>query len=97
MAFKNDNPGFTKIRSNVCAWYRHGEFPDKRVRDAENYSKALSDMLVGEGVLEDDSLIRLIIGEWADDVEPGMTEVVIAPLRRVLIQLLDRDPISDFH
>ena len=87
-AARADLPGFQTITEPVGAWYRHGEFSDKRVLDAENYAKALSDLLKEERILKDDSLIRCSINEWVDDVEQGYTEVVIVPLARMRISIV---------
>lgn len=57
------------IKGPVVVTYDVGRFPDKRRRDVGNYEKALSDSLVANGIIEDDSLIeRLSIG-WVDGVE----------------------------
>ena len=50
--------------------YRCGR-PDKRVRDLANLEKALSDFLVHEFVIRDDSDIHRLVMEWAsvDGVE----------------------------
>jgi len=57
--------------------------PDKRVRDAENYLKAPTDLLVAFGIIPDDSYIGRGVYEWADMVgkvcESGM-DIEIEPL-----------------
>lgn len=73
----------------VTAWYRHGQPDLSRRRDVENYAKAISDILKEEKILEDDSLVHRMIGEWADDVQEGYTEVVIAPLAELGVSLSD--------
>jgi len=45
--------------------YRFGQ-PDKRRRDIDNLFKCPNDLLVAHGIIEDDSLINKISGEWAD-------------------------------
>ena len=57
------------------ALYEFGR-PDKRRRDVANYEKAVSDILVTAGVIEDDSLIEEITLRWADveGVEVTITE-----------------------
>lgn len=40
--------------------------PDKRKRDLSNLLKAIEDLLVDMGVIEDDSLIERISIQWAD-------------------------------
>lgn len=57
------------IKGRVVVTYDVGRIADKRRRDVGNYEKLLSDALVTNGIIEDDSLIeRLTIG-WADGVE----------------------------
>lgn len=47
-------------------------FPDKRIRDAANYEKCLSDTLVKYGVMKDDSQIkRYIIEKEYDKGKPA--------------------------
>lgn len=85
LAFRVDNRSFTTIRMPIAVWYRHGVIDDKRIRDAENYSKAISDLLKDEAIIEDDSLIKRSVCDWADDVEDGFTEIVICPLSRMSV------------
>jgi crossover junction endodeoxyribonuclease RusA len=40
--------------------------PDKRNRDVFNYEKAVSDLLVKHEIIEDDSLIRRGVVQWAN-------------------------------
>lgn len=87
-ALKADNPGLQTIDFSVGAWYRHGEFSDKKTRDAENYAKAISDLLKDEKILLDDSLIRRSVIEWADDIPQGYTEVIIVPLASLVVNIL---------
>tara|TARA_R110000803_G_scaffold164245_1_gene227969 strand:+ start:925 stop:1281 length:357 start_codon:yes stop_codon:yes gene_type:complete len=63
------------IKGKVKALYEFGR-PDKRRRDVANYEKAVSDILVTAGVIEDDSLIEEITLRWADveGVEVTITE-----------------------
>lgn len=61
-SFKYTGPIYTK---RLKAVYKY-VFTDKRPRDIENYAKAISDFLVENNVIEDDSLIdhlELIRGE----------------------------------
>jgi len=58
----------------VQATYRLGK-PDKRVRDLENYAKAISDLLVSFQILKDDSLIHRLIMEW-DGIEGADIEII---------------------
>jgi len=57
------------IKGTVNVTYEVGRFPDKRRRDVGNYEKALSDALVANGIIEDDSLIEWISIGWVDGVE----------------------------
>lgn len=52
--------------------------PDKRRRDLCNLEKALSDLLVKMGVIEDDSLINYIQMEWVSSDLAGLS-VAISP------------------
>ncbi|KAF0789006.1 crossover junction endodeoxyribonuclease, partial [Salmonella enterica subsp. enterica serovar Worthington str. BCH-3008] len=38
--------------------------PDKRIRDLDNYNKALFDALTHAGVWEDDSQVKRMLVEW---------------------------------
>lgn len=53
------------FRIPVSVSYKFGQ-PDKRKRDLDNLFKAPNDLLVAHGIIEDDSLIHKISGEWAD-------------------------------
>jgi crossover junction endodeoxyribonuclease RusA len=57
--------------------YKYGR-PDKRKRDLSNLIKAVEDLLVSYGILEDDSLIHAFSTEWADVVG---VELEIAPIQ----------------
>lgn len=48
--------------------------PDKRKRDCANYEKILSDFLVANKIIEDDSLIRINVQQWMD-WEPNASQV----------------------
>lgn len=66
------------LKGRVNVTYQVGRFPDNRRRDVANYEKALSDALVANGIIEDDSLIeRLTIG-WADGVHGVLVTVEAA-------------------
>lgn len=72
----------------VAVMYRYGEIDDKRDRDLENYIKAISDLLVDELFLLDDSLIHKNYQEWADDVQPRYVEIVMVPVDKMSITIL---------
>ncbi len=42
--------------------------PDKRKRDIDNIFKPLSDFVVGQGIVEDDSLAVSVSAEWTDGI-----------------------------
>lgn len=93
MAFKADeaakNMGCNSvIFQPIAAMYRYGEINDKRIRDLENYIKAISDLLVDEMIIKDDSLIRKTYLEWADDVQEKYVEVVLVPVKRMVVSLV---------
>lgn len=50
--------------------------PDKRRRDLDNAVKAISDLLVTHGVVDDDSMARRVMLEWLEDGVPGATVTV---------------------
>jgi len=53
--------------------------PDKRKRDLGNLEKAISDILVSQNIIEDDSLCEWLEAKW---VESG-------PQCRIIIELLE--------
>lgn len=55
-----------RIDGKYAMWVRLDR-PDRRARDCANYEKALSDLLVSQGLVEDDSLCARLILEWASD------------------------------
>lgn len=75
------------LRMPVAVMYRYGEIADKRDRDLENYVKAISDLLVDERIIVDDSMIKKTYLEWADDVEPRYVDVVILPVAKLKITI----------
>ena len=64
----------TRFEVPVVATYSFGR-PDKRRRDVENYSKAVSDFLVDAKILADDSLIERLLLQWAR-VDGCVVEIV---------------------
>lgn len=58
------------------AIYRFGR-PDKRVRDLCNLEKAISDLIVHAGIIDDDSMIYRMTMEWANIFG---AEIEITPL-----------------
>lgn len=56
-----------KFNKPVAVAYRFGK-PDKRKRDLDNLFKGPNDFLVALGIIEDDSLIHQLSGEWGDIV-----------------------------
>lgn len=58
--------------------------PDKRRRDIDNIFKPLGDFMVGQGIVEDDSLAVSVSAEWAD----GITGC------RVTIEPVEPTPVS---
>ena len=61
-ALKEQKPG--KVVGDYCLWL-YCERPDKRRRDLANLEKAVSDLLVSHGIVEDDSLCAELHLYWA--------------------------------
>ncbi|BFJ68515.1 MULTISPECIES: RusA family crossover junction endodeoxyribonuclease [Salmonella] len=51
--------------------------PDKRIRDLDNYNKALFDALTHAGVWEDDSQVKRMLLEWGPVFPKGKVEITI--------------------
>lgn len=51
--------------------------PDRRARDAGNYEKAISDLIVSHALVADDSLAMSINIEWVQDGKPGAWVTII--------------------
>ena len=69
--------GVATIEGHIEATYRMNS-PDNRRRDIENYAKAISDLITANNIIEDDSNIQRLVMEWADDLSPGIVEVIIS-------------------
>ncbi|EAM2338062.1 RusA family crossover junction endodeoxyribonuclease [Salmonella enterica] len=54
--------------------------PDKRIRDLDNYNKALFDALTHAGVWEDDSQVKRMLVEWGPVFPKGKVEITITKL-----------------
>lgn len=61
-----------------CVTIYNLNHPDNRLRDAENYTKAITDLLVIRGIIQDDCrrYLKGTIALWSDN-EGDMVEVVI--------------------
>ncbi|HGG5995413.1 TPA: RusA family crossover junction endodeoxyribonuclease [Salmonella enterica subsp. diarizonae serovar 61:r:z53] len=55
--------------------------PDNRIRDLDNYNKALFDALTHAGVWEDDSQVKRMLVEWGPPVPKGKVEITITKYR----------------
>lgn len=53
--------------------------PDNRKRDADNFIKEVSDLLVRHGLVKDDSLARSVSAEWSDLIAVGC-RVILTPV-----------------
>ncbi|HFJ0753292.1 TPA: RusA family crossover junction endodeoxyribonuclease [Shigella flexneri] len=51
--------------------------PDNRIRDLDNYNKALFDALTHAGVWEDDSQVKRMLVEWGPVIPEGKVEITI--------------------
>ena len=52
--------------------------PDNRIRDLDNYNKALFDALTHAGVWEDDSQVKRMLVEWGPVIPEGKVEITIS-------------------
>ena len=67
--------GYRTISGPVRVEYVIKRHADKRKRDLGNYEKAMSDLLVRHGIIDDDSEIQEIVLRWARDEIPEDMEV----------------------
>ncbi|HBD5300496.1 TPA: RusA family crossover junction endodeoxyribonuclease, partial [Escherichia coli] len=52
--------------------------PDNRIRDLDNYNKALFDALTHAGVWEDDRQVKRMLVEWGPVIPKGKVEITIS-------------------
>lgn len=55
--------------------------PDKAKRDIDNIAKAINDLLVEHGVIEDDSLIEKQVAAWSSSNLAGVSVTVVGALK----------------
>lgn len=55
--------------------------PDNRIRDLDNYNKALFDALTHAGVWEGDSQVKRMVVEWGPVIPKGKVEITITKYR----------------
>ena len=72
------NQRFAIVPGRVEVHYAFAR-PDNRRRDVGNYEKAVSDFLVEQGVIEDDSLIQRMRLEWDETKPTWGTKLFITP------------------
>lgn len=51
---------------------------DNRIRDLDNYNKALFDALTHAGVWEDDRQVKRMLVEWGPVIPKGKVEITIS-------------------
>ena len=65
--------------------------PDNRIRDLDNYNKALFDALTHAGVWEDDSQVKRMLVEWGPVIPEGKVEITISSTRKRRVQPPDQE------
>ncbi len=64
--------------------------PDNRIRDLDNYNKALFDALTHAGVWEDDSQVKRMLVEWGPVIPEGKVEITISKYEKASCKLATR-------
>lgn len=67
-------PLLTPISGNVSIEYEF-TFPDNRKRDASNYIKQLEDIIVKMGLIEDDSMVVVMV--IRKQIKKGLSEAKV--------------------
>lgn len=67
----------TTLSGKLKITYNYGREADKRRRDLMNYEKPLTDFLVKNGVMHDDSQIEHAELRWDDSVPAGMVDITV--------------------
>lgn len=69
--------GRKHLSGKVDVLYELGRIHDRRKRDASNYEKGISDLLVSMVIIDDDSLIEHVTIGWSDMVPPRRVKVIV--------------------
>nr|WP_151411748.1 RusA family crossover junction endodeoxyribonuclease [Escherichia coli] len=64
--------------------------PDNRIRDLDNYNKALFDVLTHAGVWEDDRQVKRMLVEWGPVIPEGKVEITISKYEKASCKLATR-------
>lgn len=65
--------------------------PDNRIRDLDNYNKALFDALTHAGVWEDDSQVKRMLVEWGPVIPEGKVEITISKYEKTAGAAADKE------
>lgn len=65
--------------------------PDNRIRDLDNYNKALFDALTHAGVWEDDSQVKRMLVEWGPVIPKGKVEITISKYEKTAGAAADQE------
>lgn len=78
-ALKAQNPQKTtgSVHVNIIAIK-----PDRAKRDIDNIAKAINDLLVEHGVVEDDSLIERQVAAWSSSNLQGVSVTVVGAIKK---------------
>ncbi|EFF9770517.1 RusA family crossover junction endodeoxyribonuclease [Escherichia coli] len=88
--------GMSTVRTAIARLEAEGWLTRKarrqgnRIRDLDNYNKALFDALTHAGVWEDDSQVKRMLVEWGPVIPEGKVEITISKYEKASCKLATR-------